>query len=1130
MLGFENFITLFLKKNLIHIALILLLFGCKKQPSEDFLFTLVPSSHSGVAFQNTIIENDSINVIDFQYCYNGGGVGIGDFNNDNLPDIVFTANQTSSKLYLNLGNIKFQDVSVVSHFKTNSWITGVSIVDINTDGLDDIYLNVGGAHCDNDCNNLLFVNKGLNEKGIPYFEEQASIYGLDDGNYSQQTVFFDYDLDGDLDAYIVHNGNTKRDRNTPIPKKYQPKHLSDYLLENKTKENTNQIYFTNVSDSLGITHKGFGLGVAINDFNNDNLPDIYISNDFITNDLIYINKGADTIGMHLGFDEVNQQVLSKQTYNAMGVDVADINNDILPDIMVVDMLPNNYERQKKMLGSNNYDKYLLSQRNGYTPQYIHNTLQLHNGFIKGEILPASEIGFASGIASTDWSWAPLIADYDNDGNKDIYITNGYVKDITDLDFINYSEHNNIFGTPAARKEKFKSLVEQLPGIHLPNVMYKNNGETQFTDISSQWIGNQKSYSNGSAYADLDLDGDLDLIINNINSPAFILENHTSEKGKKFLRIQLKGTDKNRNAIGAKITLWENGNKQTQYQSTVKGYLSSVEPIIHFGIHSEIVDSLQIVWPDGKVSTEKSISTNQRLTINYLSSSNKNSEEETDLIFEKEHASFSYLHKENYSNDYIQQSLLSHQFNALGPCIIKGNIDNQHGDEIFIGGSKNIPGTLFSEDQNGVYRPIQKLDIKYEDTASLFIDIDQDGDKDLYIGSGGSDAGNNEDLLKDRIYINNGKGDFYASNDKVLSKIKTNTTCVVANEVDSNGTQNIFIGGGILPGKYPLHTPSYILTNQQGKLSLNNKINFSNLGIVTDASWADINNNKTKELIVVGQWIPISVYDVNKNGAKEIPIRWQDTEGKKIKMSGWWNSITLADFDNDGDQDILAGNQGTNGFIQPMFDKAVYVYTKDFDNNGSIDPVLAQYFETEDGLSLQPIHTRDDIMKQLVGLKKRFPTYNEFAKVSFQELLNINDLDKETLSAHIFQSIYAENIGNNTFKVSYLPEVCQRSPINDFLVEDIDQDGFKDVLIVGNNYSAEANYGRHDAMIGVYLKGSKKGFIPIENNKSGFLVAKQSNHIISVQKKNNEKLVFATQNNDSIVVHSIIKKRTVLAKN
>ncbi|MBQ4802833.1 VCBS repeat-containing protein [Aquimarina sp. MMG015] len=1120
-----------MKKNVIHIILILSFFGCKKRLPKDTLFTLVPSSHSSILFQNTITENDNINVIDFQYCYNGGGVGIGDFNEDGLSDIIFTGNQVTSKLYLNLGNLKFKDISIESNFKTNSWITGVSIIDINADGLDDIYLNVGGSNCNNDCNNLLFINQGLSKKGIPYFKEQASIYGLDDGSYSQQTVFFDYDLDGDLDAYIVHNGNTKRDRNTPIPKIYQPKHLSDYLLENKTLKNTNQIFFSNVSDSMGITHKGFGLGVAINDFNNDNLPDIYISNDFITNDLLYINKGKNSNGIHLGFSEMNQQVLSKQTYNAMGVDVADINNDLLPDIMVVDMLPNDYQRQKKMLASNNYDKYLLSKRNGYTPQYVHNTLQIHNGLIKGQILPASEIGFASGIASTDWSWAPLIADYNNDGNKDIYITNGYVKDITDLDFINYSGHNNIFGTPNARKEKSKNLIEQLPGIHLPNVIYENKGNAQFTDVSSQWIDKKNSYSNGSAYADLDQDGDLDLIVNNINSPAFILENHISEKNKKFLRVKLKGTDKNKNGIGAKITLWDNGTKQTQYQSTIKGYLSSVEPIIHFGLHSEKVDSLKILWPNGAISYKKDIPSNQLIIIDHQNSFDNPSEKETDLLFQKDISTFSFAHTENYLNDYLQQSLLSHQFNSLGPCIISENVDNKQGEEIFIGGSKGFSGTLFSENQNGVYKPKQKFDTKYEDTAALFIDIDYDGDKDLYIGSGGTDAGNNDELLKDRIYINDGTGSFLISETKTLSKIITNTACVTADNTDNTGIQNIFVGGSVLTGKYPLSTPSYLITNQKGNLSINNNIPFSGSGIVTDATWADINNNKTKELIVVGQWMPISIYQIDTNKAKEIPIKWIDTQGNTLNMSGWWNSITLADIDNDGDQDILAGNQGINGYIKPMFNQAVYVYKKDFDNNGSIDPLLAQYFKTPNGLSLQPIHTRDDVMKQLVSLKKQYPTYNEFAKANFKELLNINNLEEETFSAHIFQSIYAENIGNNTFKVTFLPEPCQQSPINNFLVEDIDQDGFKDVLIVGNDYSAEASYGRHDAIIGIYLKGSEKGFIPTKNNKTGFLVPKQSNHIISMQNRNNEKLILATQNNDSTMVYRIqSKKRNALAKN
>ncbi|AXT62607.1 hypothetical protein D1816_20340 [Aquimarina sp. AD10] len=1105
-----------MKRLFYHIIFIIVLLSCKNVQKKQYLFTYVPQNTSNIHFENTITENDKINVIDFQYCYNGGGVGIGDFNNDELPDIVFTGNQVSSKLYLNLGDMKFKDISEISNFTTNTWITGVSIIDINTDGFDDIYLNVGGADCQNDCNNLLFINNGLNSYGIPTFTEQASIYGLDDGNYSQQTVFFDYDQDGDLDAYIVHNGNTKRDRNIPLPKKYFPEHLGDYLMENRIHKKTKRPQFINVSDSLGITHKGFGLGIAINDLNNDNLPDIYVSNDFITNDLIYINKGKNSDGIHLGFEEMNNQIVSKQTYNAMGVDVSDIDNDALPDIMVVDMLPKDYERQKKMLGLNNYDKYLLSQRNGYTPQYIHNTLQLHNGISNNKIIPTSEIGYASGVASTDWSWTPLIADFDNDGKKDIYITNGYVKDITDLDFINYSGQNNTFGTPQARKEKLKKFVDELPGIHLPNVMYQNSGTMAFDDVSSDWIKDKNSFSNGAVYADLDVDGDLDLITNNINSPAFLLENHSTEKEKKYLRIKLEGTLQNKKAIGAKVTLWENGQKQVRYQSVVRGYLSSVEPVLHFGVNTNKIDSLQVIWPTGNVTVVKDVLSNQVITVKPTNLALQNRIPEVKRLFTREHNRIAFKHQENPLNDYLYQSLLPHQFNSNGPCIVAANINNIPGDEIFIGGSKNKTGQFFKENNKGTYILTQELESKYEDTATLFIDIDNDGDHDLYIGSGGTDAATNIDLLQDRIYLNDGSGKYTLSK-TALENVTTNTSCITPNDIDQDGDLDIFIGGGVSPGKYPLNTPSYILTNTNGKLSINNKISFTHKGIVTDAIWENINNTSSKELIVAGQWMPITIYNVQNEQAKEIKIKWQDTEGKAIKMSGWWNTITSADFDNDGDQDIIAGNQGVNGFIKPVFNKPVYVYAEDFDNNGSIDPIMAQYFKTDTGIALKPIHTRDDIMKQLVILKKKYGTYSEFAKVSFTELLNVTDLEKQTLNATIFESIYAENIGNNTFVVHNLPDVCQLSPINDFLVEDFNNDGFKDVLIVGNNYSAEANYGRHDAMTGIYLKGSKNGFIPLKNSESGFLVPKQSNHIITSKNKNGEQLVIATQNNDSIRV-------------
>ncbi|WP_166384727.1 VCBS repeat-containing protein [Polaribacter sp. 11A2H] len=1081
------------------------------------MFTYINSSESNITFKNTITENDTLNVVNFQYVYNGGGVGIGDFNNDGLSDVVFTGNQVSSKIYLNQKDLKFKDISKAAGFVTNSWVTGVAIVDINADGWDDIYLSVAGINCKNNCNNLLFVNQKLNEKGIPTFKEQAAAYNLNDGNYSQQAVFLDYDSDGDLDVFIAHNGNVKFDKNSPVPKHYMPKNLADYLLRNDKVAGVNHPVFTNVSDTLGITYKGFSLGVNVQDLNNDNLPDIYVSNDFITEDLVYLNKGIDAkTKKHLGFKEANKQFFNHLTYNAMGVDIADVNNDELPDVMVVDMLPQSYQRQKSMLGSMNYDKYLISKRNNYTPQFMHNTLQLHNGFVNDSILKSSEIGNYAGISSTDWSWAPILADFDNDGDKDMYITNGYAKDITDLDFINYSNQSTLFGTEESKSKKLSALLAKTPSVSIPNYFYQNNTSLKFTDVSTDWVSKENSLSNGAAYADFDNDGDLDLVVNNLNQEAFLIKNNTIENFPKsnYLKIELKGNKENKDAIGAKVTLWSHNKVQQQYQSKTRGYLSSVESKIHFGLKDSLVDSVQVIWPSKKVSKIYNVKSNSILKVDISSGKNQVIKEEkiNNLFIAKEDV-FSFKHKENQGHDFVSQHLLMRQFSKLGPCIAAANVDNNIGDELFVGSSKGQASTIWKQNKQGVFEIQQELDSDFEDTNAVFVDVDNDKDLDLYVASGGSEFSKGSKFLQDRIYINDGKGHFTRKENGLPNTLEI-SSCVKPFDFDKDGDVDFFVGSRMIKGSYPLAPKSQLILNDNGVFTDTINKDLQSLGMITDAVWADINKDGWFDLVVVGDWMPITVF-INKKGKLEKSTsNWLNTLDENIDTSGWWNTIKYGDFDNDGDIDFIVGNQGENGFVNPKKNKPVYIYKQDFDGNGSVDPIMAQYFnDPKRSEDLLPVHTRDDVMKQLVKLKDTYVSYKDFSNTTFNQLLNIKDLEKETLKAAIFSSCYIENLGQNSFKVHKLPTICQTAPINDILVKDFNNDGFLDALLVGNDKNTETIYGHSDALTGVFLEGSKTGFIAKKSNESGVYVPEQSNHIVEIQTINKEKLIIATQNNE-----------------
>ncbi len=1102
-------------------VLLLLTISCVEKQETKRLVHL-DTTTTGIDFVNRITENDSINVVKFQYCYNGGGVGIGDFNKDGKPDVVLTGNQVSSRIYLNKGELSFEDISEKANFKTNSWVTGVSIVDINADGWDDIYLNVGGANCKGDCENLLFVNQGTDENGVPAFTERAKAYGLNDGNYAQQSVFFDYDGDGDLDVYILHNGNSGIDKNNPVPKQYMPPHLKDWLLRNDTTEGVDHPIFTNISEEAGIVHGGFGLGIGINDFNNDGLTDIYVANDFITEDLLYIQKRhADSL--QPWFEEKSKQYLGHETYNAMGMDFQDADNDSRPDIMVVDMLPMEYERQKKMLGMMNYEKYLLAQRNDYSSQYVHNTLQLNNGKLRGQQLMTSEVGFMKGISSTDWSWAPLLIDLDNDADKDLYISNGYVKDVADLDYINYSGQNNMFGTREERTKKQIEFTKHLDSIYLPNFIYENDGTLGFTDVSNTWTNERPSYSNGIAYADLDTDGDLDLVVNNINEPAFVLENTTSNySSKNHLRLQLKGIAKNPHAIGAKVTLWNQGKPQHHFQSVVRGYLSSMEPIVHFGVKDSIIDSLQVKWPNGKTSILKEVVANQVLALHIENAKELPSFDRPEkLLFHASSGLIDFKHDENEFNEYNQQRLLMRQHSQMGPCLAVGNIDGETGDELFIGGSVGRPGQIWKQNNNGVYEAIQKLESDYEDTDAVFVDIDGDGDLDLYVTSGSTEFRKSSENYQDRLYQNDGTGVF--TRDIVaLPESFESSHCIRASDIDQDGDIDFFIGSRVVPGNYPNHPKNVLLFNDNGRFSEKTDSKIDMLGMVTDAVWEDVDKDGWEDLVVVGEWMPIQIFKNHKGSLRKMKVSFSNDNDQQVRTEGWWNCIAPGDFDGDGDIDFLVGNQGLNGYISPSQEHPLYVYKKDFDQNGSPDPILGHYMETTKGLQLLPVHTRDDIVAQLVSLKKRYRTYEDFVKVDFEGLLNIQNLNEETLQAYTFASSYMENLGDGHFRLIPLPDTCQSAPINKLLVHDFGQDGLLDALAVGNDFSAETLYGKADALTGLFLKGTPNGFEVIKSTDSGFYVPGQSHKIDTFTDLEGSSLIIATQNKDSLKVFSWVR--------
>ena len=1114
--------------------IILFSISCKKKST---LFQKVDSAHSGIYFNNKIVESDSLNPIDELNIYNGGGVGIGDFNNDGLQDIYFAGNIVSNKLYLNKGNLKFQDITKEAKVDGEGrWCKGVSVVDINNDGWMDIYLCVTMNHDPKKRRNLLYVNQGLDKNGIPVFKEMAKEYGLDDTTSSTMADFFDYDNDGDLDMYLTVNqivpGNN--------PSLFRP------IIMDGSYPSTGRLYrndwdpvlkhpvFHDVTKQAGLTIEGYGHGATIADFNKDGWEDIFVSNDFISNDLLYINNHDGT------FTDKAASYFKHTSANGMGQDVIDINNDGLSDVVELDMNPEDNYRKKMMMGSNSYQTHINSDLYGYQYQYVRNTLQLNQGprvnsndSIGDPVF--SDIGFFSGISQTDWSWCPLVTDFDNDGYRDIVITNGYPRDVTDHDFINFQ-----MGSAQIASKDY--TLSQIPKVKLTNYVFRNNGNLTFSNVSAAWGITTPTFSNGAAYADLDNDGDMDMIVNNINDEASIYENTTMDDSKahpNYLAVKLNGNSANVNGLGAWIELHYKGQQQAYEQTPYRGYLSTVQIEPHFGLGNiSLVDSVIIKWQNGKEQILTNVKADQTILVNqkdaHLNYSFQNQKIDSSALFKDVTHSVNINYVQKYKDfvDFNYQPLLPHKFSEYGPALAVGDIDGNGLDDIICGGSYGYSAQEFLQQPNGKF--IQKsllngkdtLNKNWQDEGVLLFDADGDGDLDLYIASGGFQGERNSPSYQDKLYVNDGKGNF-TEDTAALPINYTSKFCVRAVDYDKDGDLDLFVSGRVDPKNYPKAVSSFIFRND----SKNGHIKFTdvtesvapalkNIGMVTDASFTDFNNDGWPDLILTGEWMPITFLENDKGVFKNV------TSASGIGNNiGWWNTIAAGDFDNDGDIDYIVGNLGRNSYFQASDKYPVNILAKDFDNNGTYDAILSLYLpasQTDKVKKNFPAESRDDILRELPRLRKKYPKYKDFAVATMDSLFSPKEREGAlNLHANYLSSAWLRNDGKGRFTMIPLPVQAQLSVLNGITVGDYDGDGNLDVLINGNDFGTEPIIGRYDALNGLLMKGDGKGhFMPLSIAASGIYLPGDGKALVSLKSKNNQLLIAGSQNKGPLKIFEL----------
>ncbi|QHT65508.1 VCBS repeat-containing protein [Rhodocytophaga rosea] len=1092
------------------LILIPLLWACKKK--SDTLFTTLSSSHTGIHFENTVVENDSFNLVDYYYVYNGGGVAVGDLNNDDLPDIYFTGNQVGDRLYLNKGNLEFEDITEQAGIRKGGWSTGVTMADVNADGLLDIYVCKSGNYPGTKRANQLYINQGNLQ-----FQESGKKYGLADTTYTNQAAFLDYDKDGDLDLYLLTSTNQVRNPNIVRPIIADGSGLAnDKLYRNDS--NASGPRYTDVTLTAGILHDGFGLGISVADFNNDGWEDIYVANDFLANDFLYLNQQNGT------FTEVGKTYFKHHSQFSMGCDAADINNDGLTDLVVADMLPADNEQRKKMAGPANSQRFESTVRAGYHPQFMRNMLQVNMGKAPDGRMVFSEIGQFAGVFSTDWSWSPLLADLDNDGWRDLFITNGYLRDITDMDFVAYNDKLARSGTQTVEtiNAQLRKGAVTMSTLRKTNRFFHNRRDLTFEDVTASWFGNETSLSNGAAYADLDRDGDLDLLVNNINQEAYILQNNITQAN--YLQVKLKGPSGNPFGLGTKLILYSNGIEQTSHQAVSRGYQSSVEYIQHFGLGSaKQIDSLTVIWPDGKVQVLKNLPINQILTVNYAQSKpatvSKEIVQPTLLTEVTDSVGVQVEHQEESYLDYNQEPMLLHKLSQQGPKLAAGDVNGDGLEDLFVGGSFRHYGKLLIQTPAEQFVEKAYTDESKpkdeEDVGVLFFDADKDGDQDLYIVSGSNEYYDGSEYFQDRLYLNSGKGNFKnAAN--FLPPIRHSGSCVTAIDFDKDGDLDLFRGGRGKALQYPLAGKSYLLKNEGERFTdatAELAAGLQDVGMVTDAVWADVDGDSWVDLIVVGEFMPITVFKNNSGKLSRTSI-----EGLQ-QSEGFWNCIRSGDFDKDGDIDFIAGNMGLNSRYKLSPSQPLSYYVGDYDSNGRLDAIASYFLNGQE----YPIASRDELGRQLPLIKFRFTNYASYAKAQVSDLMPPERLKASmVVRAYRQESVILENNGNS-FRIKPLPALAQWAPIQSIWAEDIDQDGNLDALLVGNAYDAEPIAGQYDAFTGLFLKGDGKGeFQPMLFPQSGFLADGDCKSVIGVKGQGSSYYVVGVNNGPLQVFQRLAK--------